>query len=441
MDRSICIRNIKTMKKLILLLFALGNLISYGQGNFKAKNLYSTEKIYVGTDLVLPHYTFAHPDGTIGQVQITNGAGILSWSSVPILANAWSLTGNAGTIDGTNFIGTTDNVPFNIRVNNQKAGRIDHILGNAFFGYQAGNSNTTGYYNTASGWRSFYLNTGGYLNTVVGADALYSNIIGNSNTAIGVDALYSNTGNNNTAAGIMAGQYNKNGSNNIFFGYKSGYYGNWNNKGFIDVLQRADSATQLIASPIVIDFHATPASQKVTLNSKVYLPYLIDTVNMTNKKVLVKSVITNQVETILATDLVASSAWSLTGNAGTVDGTNFIGTTDNVPFNFRTNNTNRMIIDNLGNVRITDTLKIGLLIDSLYIWDDGGELEITNGLPATGFAGMQLSKSSGLAAFNVTSYHGIAGSFIDVFHSPIVKEILLSVSMDSTIKIWLIKSR
>ena len=39
----------------------------------------------------------------------------------------WSLTGNSGTVDGTNFIGTTDNIPFNIRVNNQKAGSIDHI--------------------------------------------------------------------------------------------------------------------------------------------------------------------------------------------------------------------------------------------------------------------------------------------------------------------------
>ena len=37
-------------------------------------------------------------------------------------AAGWELTGNAGTVDGTNFIGTTDNVPFNIKVNNQKAG-------------------------------------------------------------------------------------------------------------------------------------------------------------------------------------------------------------------------------------------------------------------------------------------------------------------------------
>ena len=32
-----------------------------------------------------------------------------------------------------------------------------------------------------------------------------------------------------------------------------------------------------------------------------------------------------------------SSGWSLAGNSGT-DGTNFIGTTDNIPLNFRVNN-------------------------------------------------------------------------------------------------------
>lgn len=38
--------------------------------------------------------------------------------------DAWLLIGNAGTIDGTNFAGTTDAVPYNIRVNNFRAFRI-----------------------------------------------------------------------------------------------------------------------------------------------------------------------------------------------------------------------------------------------------------------------------------------------------------------------------
>ena len=74
------------------------------------------------------------PTGPIGPTGVTGPTGADG------ALNAWSLTGNGGTVDGTNFIGKTDNVPLNIRVNNQKAGRIDPN-GPVFLGYQAGNSN------------------------------------------------------------------------------------------------------------------------------------------------------------------------------------------------------------------------------------------------------------------------------------------------------------
>ena len=72
-------------------------------------------------------------------------------------SNAWLFTGNAGTADGTSFIGTIDNIPFSVRVNNEKAGRIDHILANTFWGYQAANSNTTGTSNTGIGYQALHL--------------------------------------------------------------------------------------------------------------------------------------------------------------------------------------------------------------------------------------------------------------------------------------------
>ena len=40
-----------------------------------------------------------------------------------------------------------------------------------------------------------------------------------------------------------------------------------------------------------------------------------------------------------------SSSWLLTGNSGTNTSTNFLGTTDNVNLNFRTNNLQRMVIN------------------------------------------------------------------------------------------------
>jgi len=50
--------------------------------------------------------------------------------------------------------------------------------------------------------------------------------------------------------------------------------------------------------------------------------------------------------------LTSAASWSLTGNAGTSYATNFLGTTDNTSLRFRTNNTQQMIIDSVGNVGI-----------------------------------------------------------------------------------------
>ena len=67
----------------------------------------------------------------------------------------------------------------------------------------------------------------------------------------------------------------------------------------------------------------------------------------------------------------ASAAWSLTGNSGSSYATNFLGTTDNTSLRFRTNNTQRMILDSLGNVGIgsapawtTGTFQEKFLVDA-----------------------------------------------------------------------------
>ena len=132
---------------------------------------------------------------------------------------AWLLTGNAGTIDGVNFIGTTDNVPFNVRVGNQKSGRIDSTLKNTFWGYQSG-ANTTGTDNTANGFQALFTNTTGIKNTATGSKALTLNTVGTNNTATGFNALSANTaGNYNTAHGSGALQDNTSGDYNTADGY------------------------------------------------------------------------------------------------------------------------------------------------------------------------------------------------------------------------------
>ena len=70
------------------------------------------------------------------------------------------------------------------------------------------------------------------------------------------------------------------------------------------------------------------------------------------------------------------SGWSLIGNSGTTSGTNFIGTSDNQSFKFRTNNVQRMIIDSVGKIAI------GAPSNGYYLYVKGGddnEFMIDNG--------------------------------------------------------------
>lgn len=186
-------------------------------------------------------------DGTQAKnfVLMSDALGNATWKHADsVVANTttgtdWHITGNAGTVDGTNFIGTTDNIPFNIRVNNEKAGRIDPNFENTFWGYKSGYSNTTGSCNTANGTNSLvssttgtqntangcyalYHNTSGSYNTANGAKALYQNTLGSSNTANGKETLYNNiTGEYNTAGGLQSLYWNNTGSENTAIGYSA----------------------------------------------------------------------------------------------------------------------------------------------------------------------------------------------------------------------------
>ncbi|MES2287854.1 MAG: hypothetical protein V4547_19355 [Bacteroidota bacterium] len=186
-------------------------------GNARVSGLAGTDTRMVQSDLngTLVPLTA----GTATQVLLGTGV----WGSVPT-TTAWSLLGNAGTVDGTDFIGTTDNIPFNVRVNNQKAGKIDHILFNTFLGYRAGDTITTGNYNTAIGSDALSSNTDGIKNTGNGHNSLYSNTTGNWNTASGGNALYSNTtASRNSATGYSALYSNTTGGYNTANGFYALY--------------------------------------------------------------------------------------------------------------------------------------------------------------------------------------------------------------------------
>ena len=72
--------------------------------------------------------------GTSSQVLLGTGV----WGAVPGAGNDWSLTGNAGTTAGTNFIGTTDNIDVVIKRQSVEGFRI--TTGGAF--WASGNTTT-----------------------------------------------------------------------------------------------------------------------------------------------------------------------------------------------------------------------------------------------------------------------------------------------------------
>ncbi|MBL7892615.1 MAG: hypothetical protein JNL63_08290 [Bacteroidia bacterium] len=151
------------------------------------------------------------------------------------ISNSWSTTGNSGTADGINFIGTNDSIPFGFKVNNYRSGIIDPA-GDVFFGYKAGAFDSTQYdvaigfnasykchwggqvaigykslscgrgefFNNGIGYRTLYCNSR-ERSVAIGADALYNSTDGNYNTAIGAEAMFGNTlGFYNTATGYRS---------------------------------------------------------------------------------------------------------------------------------------------------------------------------------------------------------------------------------------------
>ncbi|HHZ64304.1 MAG TPA: hypothetical protein EYN51_02200, partial [Flavobacteriales bacterium] len=134
-------------------------------------------------------------DGSSGQVLTTNGAGVLNFQTPAVAASAWELLGNAGTVNGTNFLGTTDAQDLDIRTNNvirhrftqqgqieflntglsvfigEGAGASDDLSNNwnVFVGHNAGNANASGWANTANGYTALYSNISGSFNTATGS--------------------------------------------------------------------------------------------------------------------------------------------------------------------------------------------------------------------------------------------------------------------------------
>ncbi|MBS1536544.1 MAG: hypothetical protein JST20_02200, partial [Bacteroidetes bacterium] len=112
--------------------------------------------------------------------------------------NAWSLTGNAGTTPGTNFLGTTDNVALQLHVNGIRAMRIepDGTSPNIIGGY-SGNTVTAGV-------KGAFIGGGGKSGSVNQVVDDYGIVVGGYGGTAGKEAFVG-IGDNNTALGSHSG--------------------------------------------------------------------------------------------------------------------------------------------------------------------------------------------------------------------------------------------
>ena len=116
-----------------------------------------------------------------------------AWTS-----DSWNLTGNPNTTPGTNFLGTTDDVALEVRVNGERALRIEPTTStpNLIGGY-GGNS-------VAGGVAGATIGGGGQASATNGATADFATIGGGEgNTASGASATVGG-GEGNTASGASA---------------------------------------------------------------------------------------------------------------------------------------------------------------------------------------------------------------------------------------------
>jgi hypothetical protein len=226
----------------------IANKISIGSTTFPSTlNIGSSNQFQVNSSGNLikingVSYTWPTSQGSSSTILVNDGTGTMTWGSLNSV-NYWQQSGSdiaypsgrigIGTstlraslevngsivVDGSNFIGTVDNIPLVFRVNNQPSATIDPVLNTTFLGYYAGNPSVTGGNNIAIGYSALGSIASGYGNIASGYGALTSNTSGSYNVSIGYNALRYNNTDGNVAIGYIALQANSTGRVNSAMGY------------------------------------------------------------------------------------------------------------------------------------------------------------------------------------------------------------------------------
>lgn len=273
----------------------------------------------------------------------------------------WKVNGNAGTSTGTHYVGTSDNKPLDLRVNNVRALRLEpHATSPNVVGGYVENTVVTGVYGAAisGGGRNGSLNRvtdaygaigGGRSNTAGDDDSDVTDAAGAAvgggveNTAAGLYATvpggYQNVagGDYSFAAGRRAKATNQ--ATFVWADDVGGDFGSTRSNQFlVRALGGVGIGTAVTPEALTVAGNVSASNfigsggGLTGLDGGELLAGSVDTAQLADE-----SVTSDKIEdyTITGEDVASNTFWSTTGNANTADGTHFIGTTDFRPLRFR----------------------------------------------------------------------------------------------------------
>jgi hypothetical protein len=180
--------------------------------------------------------------------------------------DALKIDGNGNIFQGSNYHAVYENTNTFLCTDSDYSALLGTAGTNVLIGGKAGNNMTSGDDNVFIGYYAGYTATSCSDSIAIGRLAGYNTQATTRSVNIGTRASYTGYGTGNLVLGYYAGTSNI-GNYNLFLGYYAGgRQSAVSNKIILDTVQRADAATELTDSPIVITTNATKSSQTGTHN-------------------------------------------------------------------------------------------------------------------------------------------------------------------------------